>query len=85
MNGQTHKLPGDIERTSLSIIAAELAERGLTPAPENEAVVRRVVHATADFAYAANLRFTDGAVARGVAALTAGAVIVTDTNMALAE
>ena len=84
MNGQTNKLPGDIERTSLSIIAAELAERGLTPAPENEAVVRRVVHATADFAYAANLRFTDGAVARGVAALTAGAVIVTDTNMALA-
>ena len=75
MNGQIH---------SLSIIAAELAERGLTPAPENEAVVRRVVHATADFAYAANLRFTDGAVARGVAALTTGSVIVTDTNMALA-
>ena len=79
-----HHLPADIERTSLSIIAKELAELGLTPPPENEAVVKRVVHATADFDYAKNLRFTAEAVAQGVAALRAGAVIVTDTNMALA-
>ena len=84
MSPHLHTLPGDIERTSLSIIAGELAEMGLTPAPENEAVVRRVVHATADFEYARNLRFTPGAVAKGVAALAAGAPIVTDTNMALA-
>ena len=84
MSPHLHTLPGDIERTSLSIIARELAEMGLTPAPENEAVVRRVVHATADFEYAKNLRFTPGAVAKGVAALAAGAPIVTDTNMALA-
>ena len=84
MSPHLHTLPGDIERTSLSIIAGELAQMGLTPAPENEAVVRRVVHATADFEYAKNLRFTPGAVAKGVAALAAGAPIVTDTNMALA-
>lgn len=84
MREQTHKLPGDIERTSLAIIAEELAQRGLTPPPENEAVVRRVVHATADFEYAENLRFTPEAVRRGAEALAAGAVIVTDTNMALA-
>ena len=84
MSPHLHTLPGDIERTSLSIIAQELAQLGLTPAPENEAVVRRVVHATADFEYAKNLRFTPGAVAKGVAALAAGAPIVTDTNMALA-
>lgn len=84
MSKQTHKLPGDIERTSLAIIAEELAQRGLTPPPENEAVVRRVVHATADFEYAENLRFTPEAVRRGAEALAAGAVIVTDTNMALA-
>lgn len=84
MSEQTHKLPGDIERTSLAIIAEELAQRGLTPPPENEAVVRRVVHATADFEYAENLRFTPEAVRRGAEALAAGAVIVTDTNMALA-
>ena len=84
MSEQTHKLPGDIERTSLAIIAEELAQRGLTPPSENEAVVRRVVHATADFEYAENLRFTPEAVRRGAEALAAGAVIVTDTNMALA-
>lgn len=84
MSGQTHTLPGDIERTSLAIIAEELARRGLTPPPEQEAVVRRVVHATADFEYAENLRFTPEAVRRGAEALAAGAVIVTDTNMALA-
>ncbi|OUN40596.1 precorrin-8X methylmutase [Faecalibacterium sp. An77] len=84
MSEQTHKLPGDIERTSLAIIAEELAQRGLTPPLENEAVVRRVVHATADFEYAENLRFTPEAVRRGAEALAAGAVIVTDTNMALA-
>ena len=60
-----HTLPGDIERTSLAIIAEELAARGLTLPPENGAVVRRVIHATADFDYAANLRFTPGAAAAG--------------------
>ena len=58
------------------MIAAELAEMGLTPPPETEAVVRRVIHTTADFDYAKNLRFTPGAVQK--------AFLVTDTNMALA-
>ena len=79
-----HHLPADIERTSLSIITAELEALGLTPPPENAAVVKRVIHTTADFDYARNLRFTPGAVAAGVAALQAGTPIVTDTNMALA-
>ena len=83
MNPQ-HHLPADIERTSLSIIAAELAEMHLTPPPETAAVVKRVIHTTADFDYAKNLHFTPGAVAAGVAALRAGTPIVTDTNMALA-
>ena len=79
-----HHLPADIERTSLSIITAELAELGLTPPPETAAVVKRVIHTTADFDYARNLRFTPGAVAAGVKALRAGTPIITDTNMALA-
>ena len=78
-----HHLPADIERTSLSIITAELDAMGLTPPPETAAVVKRVIHTTADFDYARNLRFTPGAVAAGVAALQAAAPIVTDTNMAL--
>ena len=79
-----HSLPGDIERTSLAIIAGELAARGLALPAGHEAVVQRVIHATADFDYAETLRFTPGAAARGVEALAAGADIVTDTNMARA-
>ena len=79
-----HHLPADIERTSMGIITAELAARGLTVPPENAAVVKRVIHTTADFDYAENLRFTPGAAAAGVAAMRAGAVVITDTNMALA-
>lgn len=79
-----HHLPADIERTSMGIITAELAARGLAVPPENAAVVKRVIHTTADFDYAENLRFTSGAAAAGVAAMRAGAVVITDTNMALA-
>ena len=42
-----HHLPADIERTSLSIITAELEAQGLTPPPETAAVVKRVIHTTA--------------------------------------
>ena len=79
-----HHLPADIERTSMGIITAELAARGLAVPPENAAVVKRVIHTTADFDYAENLRFTPGAAAAGVAAMRAGAVVITDTNMTLA-
>lgn len=79
-----HHLPADIERTSMRIITEELARRGLTILPENAAVVKRVIHTTADFEYAQNLQFTPGAVAAGAEAMHAGATIITDTNMALA-
>ena len=75
--------PAEIERASMEIIARELAERGETPPPETDAVVRRVIHATADFDFAHTLRFTPGAAEKGAAALRGGA-IVTDTNMARA-
>ena len=69
--------------TIMRIIAAELEARGIVIPEEERAVVMRVIHTTADFDYAANLRFTPGAVSLGRAALRGG-VIVTDTNMALA-
>ena len=77
-----HTQPADIERTSMAIIERELKERGIVPAEGTEAVVKRVIHTTADFDYAENLRFTPGAVERGVEACRQGAVFVTDTNMA---
>ncbi len=76
--------PSDIESNSMTIIASELRERGIALPAEHEAVVKRVIHTTADFDYADSLTFTKDAVARGVAALAAGVGIVTDTNMAKA-
>ena len=76
--------PGQIERGSMEIIRAELRERGVTLPMENEAVILRCIHASADFDYAANLRFTPGAVRKATEALRGGTDLVTDTNMALA-
>lgn len=79
-----HFAPAGIEKTSMQIIAGELEQMGLEIAPENRAVVYRAIHASADFDYAKNLVFTENAVPTAVQKLHEGAVIVTDTNMALA-
>lgn len=84
INEIRHRLPADIERASMDIIRKELAGRNIEPAPENEAVILRVIHATADFDYGETMTFTPGAVSRGVSALRSGTGIVTDTNMAKA-
>ncbi len=79
-----HILPADIEKKSMEIIERELAERKITVAEENKAVVKRVIHTTADFEYVDNLRFTENA-AREIATRLkdGGLTLVTDTNMAL--
>ena len=76
--------PAEIERESMRIIARELRDRGIRIPEENAAVVRRVIHTTADFDFARNLCFTPEAVKIGAAALAQGICIVTDTNMARA-
>lgn len=73
--------PMEIEKRSFEIITELLGDRKLDP--ENEPVIKRVIHTTADFEYADNLVFSPGAVAKGVAALKAGCHIVTDTSMAM--
>jgi precorrin-8X/cobalt-precorrin-8 methylmutase len=49
--------------------------------PLSRQVVARVIHATADPDYAETMVVDDGAVAAGVAALRAGAPVVTDVEM----
>ena len=71
--------PNDIEKRSMEIIESELKTQ--IPA-ENKAVVKRVIHCTADFDYAENLVFSEGAVAKALEALRSGCDIVTDTQMA---
>lgn len=71
--------PAEIEKRSFAIITAELGER--TFPPEIEPIVKRVIHTSADFEYADNLVFSEGAVQRAMAAIQHGAHIVTDTSM----
>jgi precorrin-8X/cobalt-precorrin-8 methylmutase len=74
--------PMDIEKRSFEIITGLLEGRVLDP--ENELVVKRVIHTTADFDYADNLCFSEHAVTGGIEALRDGCDIVTDTQMARA-
>lgn len=72
--------PEDIEKRSMEIITEELNGRTF-PEPEFS-IVKRCIHTSADFDYADNLCFSDGAAALGIQALRRGASIVTDTKMA---
>lgn len=72
--------PMDIEKRSFEIITEILGDRKLDP--ENELVIKRAIHTTADFDYADNLVFSPHAVKRGIEALRGGCDIVTDTQMA---
>ncbi|MDY5100188.1 MAG: precorrin-8X methylmutase [Oscillospiraceae bacterium] len=74
--------PMDIEKRSFEIITEILGDRQLPP--ENELVIKRVIHTSADFDYVDNLCFSEGAVARALEALRGGCDIVTDTQMARA-
>ena len=74
--------PMDIEKRSFEIITELLGERKLDP--ENELVIKRVIHTSADFDYADNLVFSPHAVQKGIEALRGGCDIVTDTQMAKA-
>ena len=75
--------PAEIERESMAIIERGLHARGIVLPAETSAVVKRVIHTTADFDYAETLRFSPDAVHHATAALHGG-TIVTDSNMALA-
>ena len=86
--------PMDIEKRSFAIITELLGDTKLEE--ENELVIKRVIHTTADFDYVQNLVFSPHAVTKGLCllytsdaadelyALRAGCHIVTDTQMAKA-
>ncbi len=68
-----------IEAESYRILEGRVDLSGWPPGPR--AVVARVVHATADLEFAGSMVAGEAAVAAGVAALRAGAVVVTDVEM----
>ena len=72
--------PHEIEKRSFEIITEEL--NGRTFPEDQELVVKRCIHTSADFDYADNLCFSEHAVEKGIEAIREGACIVTDTQMA---
>lgn len=73
-------LPREIEQRSFEIITEELNGRQFPK--EQESIIKRVIHTSADFDYADNLCFSEHAVEIAKEAIQNGACIVTDTQMA---
>ncbi len=72
-------LPSEIEKRSFAIISEELSERIFVK--EQEPIIKRVIHTTADFEYADSMYFSEHAVEKALTALKKGACIVSDTTM----
>ncbi|MFQ5508255.1 MAG: precorrin-8X methylmutase [Leptospirillia bacterium] len=68
-----------IESGSFAIVDAEAGDHGWPQ--EQWTVVRRMVHATADFDFVANTAMSDDAIDAGVAAILSGRPIVCDVGM----
>ena len=73
-------LPEEIEKRSFEIIAAELAERGITLPAEQDPVTRRVIHTSADFDYAETMTYSENAVEIAKNLIKNGADIVTEDH-----
>ena len=67
---------------SIRRIRAALGPTGLEPVQEQ--VLHRLVHSSGDLTIGAGLAFSEGACEQGIAALRAGSLVLTDTEMAAA-
>jgi len=71
--------PEEIENESMRIIQSEISE--YSGPDENLSVIKRVIHATADFDFLENLYFSDNVVKKARKALKNCVPVVTDTLM----
>ena len=76
---QMTALGRSIEDGSFAIIDQEIGEHGLEPRAWQ--VVRRVIHATADFEFGTLMKVHERAVDAGIAALKAGCPLLVDVRM----
>lgn len=75
------KKPMEIEKRSFEIIGEEMGNHNFSEKELN--IVKRVIHATADFEYKDILYIREGAIETAKSLLSKGITIYTDTNMAL--
>ncbi|MEL6930797.1 MAG: cobalt-precorrin-8X methylmutase [Cyanobacteria bacterium J06600_6] len=74
-----NKLNHPIVEQSFAIIDREVGAHSLNP--QEYAIARRVIHATADFEYLKLLQFSPRAIQTGIESLRQGTPIITDVNM----
>lgn len=79
INAANHPAPGNIERRSFDIIGEEADLSGIPE--ERLPIVKRVIHATADFEFKDSLVFHPDAVRKGIEMIRAGKDILTDVEM----
>lgn len=70
--------PKEIEKRSFEIISKNIDEMKFEK--RELMIVKRVIHATADFDFAHIIKISDGAIDAGLKALKEGCTIVTDTK-----
>lgn len=68
-----------IMQQSFAVIDREIGDHSFSP--REYAIVRRVIHSTADFEFKDLIRFSSGAIDGAIAALQQGIPIVTDVSM----
>lgn len=73
------KLNHPIVEQSFALIDGEVGKHNLNP--QEYAIARRVIHATADFDYLHLLKFSPDAIETAISALATGVPIVTDVTM----
>jgi len=76
---QLTKAGQKIEHDSFAIVDAEAGQHSYSE--QEWSIVRRMIHATADFEFNGLTRFHQQAVAKGIAAILAGSPIVADVEM----
>jgi precorrin-8X/cobalt-precorrin-8 methylmutase len=81
VKGQTPADMHNIYDKSMSLIRPEIKEALAKASPKNIPIIERVVHTTADPEFAKLLIISKDAVDAGVAAIKAGAKIITDVKM----
>jgi precorrin-8X/cobalt-precorrin-8 methylmutase len=79
MSTITGMRPEEIEKKSYQLIEERVPHHSFTP--QEWAIVKRMIHATADFDLADKVRFHPNAITEGIKALRRGAPIITDTKM----